>query len=80
MIDWSELTLFLYILARISGFILFNPLLGRRNIPGPFRSGMILVFSVFVVTTTQQTAPVPVGTMELAIRILLELGDRKRDV
>lgn len=74
MIDWSELTLFLYILARISGFILFNPLLGRRNIPGPFRSGMILVFSVFVITTTQQTAPVPVGTAELAIRILLELG------
>lgn len=74
MIDWSELTLFLYIMARISGFILFNPLLGRRNIPGPFRSGMILVFSVFVVTTTRQTVPIPVGTVELAVRILLELG------
>lgn len=74
MIDWSELTLFLYILARVSGFVLFNPLLGRRNIPGPFRSGMILVFSVFVASTTRQTAPVPAGTLDLAIRILLELA------
>ena len=29
MIDWGELTLFIYILARMSGFVLFNPLLGQ---------------------------------------------------
>ena len=42
MVDWGELTLFLYITARMSGFVLFNPLLGRRNIPGIFRGGLIL--------------------------------------
>lgn len=74
MIDWSELTSFLYILARISGFVLFNPLLGRRNIPGPFRSGMILVFTVFVAATSWQTAPIPVGTIDLAVHIFMELA------
>ena len=41
MVDWGELTLFLYITARMSGFVLFNPVLGRRNIPGIFRGGLI---------------------------------------
>ena len=48
MIDWAELTLFLFVMARMSGFILFNPILGRANIPASFRSGMVMVFSVFV--------------------------------
>ena len=43
MIDWAELTLFLFVMARMSGFILFNPILGRANIPASFRSGMVMV-------------------------------------
>jgi flagellar biosynthetic protein FliR len=74
MVDWSQLTLFLYIMARMSGFILFNPLLGRRNIPGIFRSGLILVLSVFVASTTQQTVQVPGSLLELTVRLLLELA------
>ena len=74
MIDWAELTAFLYIMARISGFILFNPLLGRRNIPDPFRVGMTLVLSVFTASLTVQTVSVPVGIVELAVRMLLELA------
>lgn len=38
MIDWQALTLFLYITARMSGFVLFNPIFGRRSIPGIFRA------------------------------------------
>ena len=59
MIDWAELTLFLFITARVSGFILFNPILGRRNIPGTFRSGMVLVLSVFVASVTTQDIQAP---------------------
>ena len=61
-------------MARISGFILFNPLLGRRNIPDPFRVGMTLVLSVFTASLTVQTVSVPVGIVELAVRMLLELA------
>ena len=47
MFDWQELTLFLFINARVGGFVLFNPLLGRNNIPAAFRGGMALVLSWF---------------------------------
>lgn len=75
MIDWAELTLFLFITARMSGFVLFNPLLGRSNIPAIFRSGVALVFSVFVyATAADQAVYLPVGYIELAVRLLLEVG------
>lgn len=75
MIDWAELTLFLFITARISGFVLFNPILGRRNIPGTFRSGFILVLSVFVISfAAPDRVRVPGSTIELVFCILLELA------
>lgn len=74
MIDWTQFTLFLYILARMSGFVLFNPILGRRTIPAIFRSGLILLLSVSVISSTQQTVEVPATTVELIIHLLLELA------
>ena len=74
MNDWGQLALLLYILARMSGFVLFNPILGRNNIPSLFRVGLILVLSVSVLPTVSQAVTVPVGTMELVIRILLEFA------
>lgn len=74
MIDWAELTLFLYITARMSGFVLFSPILGRRNIPGIFRSGFILVLSVFVAFFAERQVRVPGSTVEFASCILLELA------
>ena len=74
MIDWAELTLFLYIMARVSGFIMFNPILGRANIPNVFRVGMVLALSVFVASITTQQVPEPAGIMEMMIRLLLELA------
>ncbi len=74
MIDWAELTLFLYVLARMSGFIVFNPILGRRNIPGFFRSGMALVFAVFVFSVAEGTAAAPSGLIDLALHMVLEMS------
>lgn len=74
MFDWKELTLLLYIIARISGCILFNPLLNRSNSPTLFRAGLILVLSVFVSTTVEQTVPIPSGIIEFAVRVLLEFA------
>ena len=73
MIDWAELTLFLYITARMTGFVVFNPILGRQNIPRIFRSGFILVLSVFVISFAGvNSVQIPGSVMELAFRILLE--------
>lgn len=71
--DWERFTLFLYILARMSGFVLFNPILGRQSIPGLFKGGMTLVLTVFVYGMTDQTVTVPVGIAGLAIVLLLEM-------
>lgn len=74
MIDWAELTLFIFITARMSGFVLFNPILGRQNIPGIFRSGFVLVLSVFTVSFTEGDVRIPGSVIELAARVLLELA------
>lgn len=74
MLDWAEITLFLVILARMSGFVLFNPLLGRRDIPRPFRSGLILVLSVTALSMTESGPPVPDSLLEMALILLMELA------
>ena len=74
MLDWTELTLFLYVSARVSGFVLFNPILGRNNVPAAFRTGMALVLSWFVMGVTRQEVPAPTGTVELVVHLMLELA------
>jgi flagellar biosynthetic protein FliR len=73
MVDWSELTAFIYVTARVSGFILFNPMLGRRNIPGIFRAGMVLVLSIFVMSVSTPTVQEPSVLLELCVHVLMEL-------
>ena len=74
MLDWTELTLFLYVSARVSGFVLFNPILGRNNVPAAFRTGMALVLSWFVMGVTRQEVPAPTDTVELMVHLLLEIA------
>ena len=74
MIDWPELTLFLFVTARVGGFILFNPILGRTNIPAAFRTGMVLVLSVFVTAVSEQQPPAPSTVVEFSILVLLEVA------
>ena len=76
MIDWTELTLFLYIMARMSGFVLFHPIFGRNDIPAAYRTGFSLVLTVSAMSSvvTQQSVIIPVSFLDLAIRILLELA------
>ena len=74
MLDWPELTLFLFVTARVSGFILFNPILGRTNVPSSFRAGMVMVLSVFVTSMSEQQPAEPSGTAEFIILMLLEMA------
>lgn len=74
MIDWSQFTLFLYVLMRMTGFVVFNPILGRRGIPGIVRSGFSLVLAVTVVSFTGGTAEVPSTFIEFAVKLFLELS------
>lgn len=71
--DWAQVNLLLLILARMSGFILFNPLLGRQSIPGLVKSGLILLLSVTAYSMTAYRPAVPGTILELIVRLLLEL-------
>ena len=74
MIDWGRLTLLFYILMRMSGFVLFNPLFGRSTIPGLVKSGMILTLTWAVAGFTEGTAPVPANILQFSVILLLELA------
>lgn len=74
MVDWAQLYLFELIFMRMSGFLLFNPLLGRSNLPAMVKTGMALVLSILVFGTAGRGVPQPDTLVELAFRLLLELG------
>lgn len=73
-VDWAPLYLFELIFMRMSGFLLFNPLLGRSNLPAMVKTGMALVLSILVFGTAGTGVPQPDTLVELAFRLLLELG------
>lgn len=72
--DWSELYLFLLIFMRVTGFVMFSPILGRNNLPNLVKAGMIMVFSVFVASGAQSTPQVPSTVLEFVVKLLLELA------
>ena len=73
MFNWSAFTLLLYIVMRMSGFILFSPFFGRNGVPGVVRGGMVLLLSVTAYSMSTQIVAVPVTLVEVAVRLMLEL-------
>lgn len=71
--DWSLLTLFLLITARMSGCVLFNPLLGRRGIPGMVKAGFILLLSVSVFSMWPIGVEIPGTLIGLTLSFLMEM-------
>ncbi len=75
MVGEVELFFFELVLMRMSGFVLFNPILGRNNIPGYVKAGVILVLSIFSYSFGDTGGVQPPGTLaELAVMLLLELA------
>ncbi len=72
--DWANLTLFMMITARMTGFVLFNPFFGRRGIPGMVKSGLILLLAVTVYAMAPTPPRAPDMLLELALMFLSELG------
>jgi flagellar biosynthetic protein FliR len=74
VLDLTGLNLLLLILSRMSGLVLFNPLLGRSNIPAYIKSGLILLLS-FTTYSMTGMAPPEVGTvLEMGVLCIWELG------
>ena len=52
----AQLTLFSLVMMRMSGFILLNPIFGRRNIPMTVKSGLIIVLTITVYSASMESA------------------------
>ncbi|MEF9983560.1 MAG: flagellar biosynthetic protein FliR [Oscillospiraceae bacterium] len=50
---FGNLTAFIFVLIRVTGFMMFNPILSRKNVPTIIRAGMIMILSVFFVSFNQ---------------------------
>ena len=71
--DWNSLTLFLMITGRMTGFVVFNPLLGRRGVPNLIKAGFVLLLSLCVFSMTAQQLQMPATLLGLAFTFLMEL-------
>lgn len=71
--DWNALTLFLMVTGRMTGFVVFNPLLGRRGVPNLVKAGFILLLSLSVYSMTDQRLRMPTSLLGLAFTFLMEL-------
>lgn len=72
--DTAHLTLFSLICMRMSGFILFNPILGRRNIPAIVKSGFIIVLTLAVYSFSEGEAFDIESPVEYGFLLLKEFG------
>lgn len=71
--DWPSLTLFLLIIGRMTGCIVFNPLLGRRGIPGIVKAGFVLLLSLCIFPMSSLQTEIPDTLIGLSLTFLLEL-------
>lgn len=70
----AQLTLFSLIMMRMSGMILFNPLLGRRNIPMTVKSGIILALTVTIYLASVESAFEITNTLQFGFLLMKEFA------
>ena len=72
-----DFMLFCLVLMRMSGFILLNPVLGRRNIPAMFRTGLALLLTLVIYSVESTAAdglPEAATSLEFGFMLLTEFG------
>lgn len=73
MLDFTALTGYACVMMRMTGCVLFNPIIGRRNIPGIFRAGLVLMLSLLIFTYEMPAVPHETELFGLTIILLSEL-------
>lgn len=68
----NEVLLWSLIMMRVSGFILVNPIFGRRGIPGIVKAGMIMVLTLFLISLPNQEKIVVGSLLEYIVLLLKE--------
>lgn len=74
MLDIENMTGFALILMRMSGCVLLNPILGRKNIPPIVRAGVVLMLSMIVYTYRPPSVSGAATSVQYALLLLKEFG------
>lgn len=72
-ISFESLDLYLLAFVRLSGMLLLNPLLSRRNVPSRVRIGLVLAMTLLIVPTLPTLAPMDSDTITVALMMFKEL-------
>ena len=70
----AQLTLFSLIMMRMSGFILLNPIFGRRNIPMTVKGGFIIVLTMLVYSFSSDAAVEIENMIEFGFLLMKEFA------
>lgn len=71
MIDLEKINFFGFILMRISAFVIFNPILGRANLPALVKGVFIICITVFTYSYLPYT-PIAVGSTPEYMMMLIK--------
>lgn len=71
---YKNFVFFSFVLMRMSGFVLLNPIFGRKNIPGIVKSGLILALAIIVFTSLPQQQMELSGMFEYAVLLIKEFA------
>ncbi len=74
MNDIAYLTLFSLILMRMSGFVLLNPILGRKNIPAIIKAGIIFILTVAIFSYSDKQIIEMTNMVEYGFLLLKEFA------
>jgi flagellar biosynthetic protein FliR len=69
----GQIFLFLLVLTRMAGAILFNPLLGRRSVPAILKMGLALLVTILVFPTITATPPTYETTISFMLAVAWEM-------
>ena len=68
----ENILLFSLIVMRITGFIVFNPILGRRNAPAIVKMGIVMALSIIAVSYNGQAPVEAANALEYSFLLLKE--------
>ena len=72
MVTTDNVLVFTFVLMRMSGCILFNPIIGRRSLPNLYKAALIMTLTLLVVAYTNPVLPEIDSTIELFIKLMAE--------
>ncbi len=70
----AQLSLFSLIMMRMSGFVLLNPLLGRREMPMQVKGGFIFVLTIMAYSLSAENLPSAYSTIEFGFLLIKEFA------